>query len=332
MKQTFDISWETIAKILTAVLGIWLLWLIRDVLALFFIIAVAVAALAPVVDRWSERIPRLLAVVLVYLIIIAILSIAGLLIVPPLVHEVSQLSLSFPDYFGKLGSAFGGLGSALGFSVEQLQTVASGLANITSRVYSGAVGVIGSIIGFFTIAVVTFYLLLEKRGLRNLIASYLPVKLRAKFTALLHEIGLKMGGWLRGQLLLALVVGIIQFIGFVIIGVPFALTLGVWAAFTEIIPYIGPVLGVIPALLVAFADAPIKALFVLILFVVVQQLEANFLVPKIMSKAVGLSPVVIIFAILVGARLGGIIGVIVAVPAAAAISVLVKEYERHLKG
>lgn len=325
-----DISWQAIGRVMLAVLGLALVWQIRDVLALFFVIAVLVAAIAPVVDRWSEKIPRLFAVLLIYLIIAVILSAAGLLIVPPLVHEVGQLSLRFPDYFGRVGSFFGGLGDVLGFSTQGLETFSQGLVNITSTLYSTTVGVIGTIIGFFTIAVVTFYLLLEKRGLRNLIASYLPTKQRARFTSLLHEIGIKMGGWLRGQLLLALIVGVIDFIGMLIIGVPFALTLGVWAAFTEIIPYLGPVLGAIPAVIIAFVDTPIKGLLTLILFIVVQQIEANILAPKVMGKAVGLSPVVIIFAILIGAKLGGIAGVILAVPAAAAISVLVKEYEGKL--
>lgn len=332
MSNTIDISWQAIGRVVLAVLALALIWQIRDVLALFFVIAVLVAALAPVVDRWSERMPRLLAVLLIYLAIVIILSAAGLLIVPPLVHEVGQLSTRFPDYFGRLGASFGGLADALGFSAQGLEALSQGLANITSTLYSTTVGVIGTIIGFFTIAVVSFYLLLEKRGLRNLIASYLPTRHRARFTALLHEIGLKMGGWLRGQLLLALIVGILDFIGMLIIGVPFALTLGVWAAFTEVIPYLGPVLGAIPAVIIAFVDAPIKGLFTLILFVVVQQIEANILVPKVMGKAVGLSPVVIIFAILIGAKLGGIAGVILAVPAAAAISVLVKEYEGRLNG
>jgi len=332
VKQVFDISWQTIGKVILAGLGLYLVWLIRDVLALFFIIAVLVAALAPVVDRWSEKIPRLLAVLLIYLIIVAILSIAGLIIVPPLIHEIGQLSLNFPDYFGRLGRGFGALGGAFGLSDPQLETIAQSLANLTGRLYTTTLGVIGTVIGFFTIAVVTFYLLLEKRGLRNLVASYLPTKFRDKFTALLHQIGLKMGAWLRGQLLLALIVGIADFIGLAIIGVPFALTLGVWAALTEIIPYIGPVIGAIPAVVIAFIDAPIKGIITLILFVVVQQIESNLLVPKIMGKAVGLSPVVIIFAILVGAKLGGLIGVILAVPAAAAISVLVREYEGRLNG
>ena len=140
------------------------------------------------------------------------------------------------------------------------------------------------------------------------------------------KLATKMGGWLRGQGILMLVIGILDGIVLVVAGVPYALTLAIWGAVTEIIPYIGPPLGAIPAVIIAFVDSPIKGLIVLIAYIVIQQIEAQFLAPKVLGKAVGLSPIIIIFALLIGAKLGGIIGMLLSVPAAAALSVIIQEW------
>ncbi|MBI3495662.1 AI-2E family transporter [Candidatus Berkelbacteria bacterium] len=320
-----DISWESIAKVLLAVIAFWILWIIRDVLALFFITIIIVSALTPVVDGWSKNVPRFVAVIVLYLLILVGLSLIGSLLVPPLVREIGDLSAVLPQYLGNLSNYLGGLKNLAGLSSQQFDSISQSISNITTHVYSTTIGIIGSVVGLFTIAVVSFYLLVDPSGMNELIGSFVPKEHQLRTHRILEEITLKMGAWLRGQLLLALIVGVLDAIGLLVIGVPFALTLGVWAGFTEIIPYIGPVLGALPALAIALIASPLKGLFTLVLFALVQQLEGQVLVPKIMGKAVGLSPVVIIFAILVGAQLDGIIGVILAIPVAAAISVIIKE-------
>ena len=147
-----------------------------------------------------------------------------------------------------------------------------------------------------------------------------------KIFEVMNKIGFKMGGWLRSQFILMIIVGVADGIILMILGVPYALTLAVWGGLTEVIPYIGPWLGLIPAFIVAFTISPLKGLLIFIAYIIIQQLESQFLVPKIMGKAVGLSPVIIILAILIGAKLMGILGVLIAVPAAAAISVIIQEW------
>ena len=324
-KIIIDISWVSILKVIVALLAVWLVWSVQDIIILFFIVLVLVAALSPVVDAWSKKINRALATSLVYLLILACLVLIGLVIIPPVVAQIRSLSYDLPYLSKQIFPVFGAWREIIDFSTQSLTTLASQLQSVSSSIYSTTVGFIGGVVGVFTVLVLTFYLLLEEQGAKKLLHKYLPIQNRETYIDIMQKVGLKMGAWMRGQLFLALVVGVIDFAGLVIIGVPYALTLGVWAGLTEIIPYIGPVLGAIPAVIIALTISPIQGLLVLIFFIVVQQVESNFLVPKIMQKAVGLSPVIIILVLLIGGKLAGILGIILAVPVAATIGVFVQE-------
>jgi predicted PurR-regulated permease PerM len=133
----------------------------------------------------------------------------------------------------------------------------------------------------------------------------------------------KIGRWLRGQLLLSLIIFLMTYAGLTILGVRYALVLALFAGVTELIPYIGPFIGLVPALFIALTQSPIVALGVLVLYIIIQQLENYVIVPKVMQRAVGLNPIVIIVAMLVGAKMAGILGIILAVPVATALSVAV---------
>ena len=324
-KIIVDISWVSILKVITALLAVWLVWSVQDIIILFFIVLVLVAALSPVVDFWSKKINRVIATSLVYLLILACLVLIGFVIIPPVATQVRSLSYDLPYLSKQIFPVFGAWRDVIDFSTQSLTSLASQLQTVSSSIYSTTVGFIGGVVGVFTVLVLTFYLLLEEQGAKNFLHKYLPIQNRETYIEIMQKVGLKMGAWMRGQLFLALVVGVIDFAGLIIIGVPYALTLAVWAGLTEIIPYIGPVLGAIPAIIIALTISPIQGLLVLIFFIVVQQVESNFLVPKIMQKAVGLSPVIIILVLLIGGKLAGILGIILAVPVAATIGVFVQE-------
>jgi len=178
---------------------------------------------------------------------------------------------------------------------------------------------------FFGILVLTFYMLLQDDGLSRLIQSVVPRTYQSYTLRLLAHMQDRIALWLRGQLILSLVVGILTLIGLAVLGVKFALLLALIAALTELIPYLGPILGAIPAVFIAFTQSPTLGLMTLVLYIVVQQLENHLLVPRIMSKAVGLNPVVVIVAILIGGKIGGVVGAIVAIPIATALAVLLRE-------
>ena len=152
-----------------------------------------------------------------------------------------------------------------------------------------------------------------------------PYKYHVFLSELINKIQKKISSWLKGQIVLSLLIGFFVFISMMTLGVKYALVLALLAFLGEFIPYLGPVLAALPAILVAFIDSPLKALFVFIIFVIIQQVENHILVPKIMQKAVGLNPLISILALLIGARLGGVMGVILAIPITTAIIVIISE-------
>jgi len=322
----FDISTTSIIKIVLAILLVWFLYVIRDILVLFFIVLVIVASLAPLVNRMSRYIPRVLAVIILTIIFFGVLVAIGFVIVPPIIIQLKTLAINLPIIISKLGPVYQSIQHSIGNYQEGLFNLSSQLGKISSRLYSTTLGFVSGIVAVVTILVLAFYMLLEQDAIKNFLHQTVPGERKEKIFEITKKIGQKMGGWLRGQALLMLIVGVADSIALVSLGIPYALTLAVWGGITEVIPYIGPWLGLAPALIIAFTISPLKGLLILIAYVIIQQLESQFLVPKILGKAVGLSPVIIILALLIGAKLMGILGVIIAVPVAAAIAVLIQEW------
>ena len=325
-KVKFEISTSSIVKLAAAVLLVWFLFAVREIVVLLFIVLIIVAALIPVVNRMAKHIPRVLAVILLALIFLAILTGIGFILVPPVITQLRQLAINLPLIFSKLGPFYQSLQHSISNYQESLLNLSSGLGRMGSSLYSTTIGFISAVVAIGTIIVLTFYMLIEQDAIKNFISQVVAFEHKERLATILKKIAEKMGGWLRGQFILMLAVGILDGIALLILGIPYALVLAVWGGLTEVIPYIGPWLGLIPALIIAFTVSPLKALLILIIYVLIQQLESQFLVPKIMGRVLGLSPVIIILAILVGAKLMGMLGVVIAVPVAAAISVLIQEW------
>ena len=325
-KVKIEISTATILKIIGVFALVWFLYAIREIVVLFFVVLVIVAALGPLVDRMSKHIPRVLSVVILFLAFLGILTAIGFLIIPPIVNQIGQLANNLPFYIDKFGPILSNYQNSLGNYQEGLLNISSQLSKFSSGLYTTTVGFISGLVGAITILILSFYMLLEQNALKHFLHQTLPLEHKEKIFDIFRKIGEKMGGWFRGQILLMIVIGALYGIALPIVGVPYALTLAVWGGLTEVIPYVGPWLGLVPALIIAFTVSPLTALIVLIIYLVIQQLESQFLAPKIMGKAVGLSPVIIILALLAGAKLMGVTGMIIAVPAAGAISVLIQEW------
>lgn len=321
-----DVPFATILKVVLALLGLWLLWALRDLVVLLFVVLVLVAAISPLIDRWSARMPRIVAILLMYLLILAVLGLAGAVMVPPLVLQIGQIANVLPDFFSRFLPDVKNLRDLTSTSQESLQSIADQLGRVGSTLYTTTRGVVGGIFATFTVFILSFYLLLEEKGAKKLFLTYFPAPNREKIAASIEKIGRKLGGWLRGQLVLMLLMAVLYWVALSILGVPYALALAVWGGLMEIIPYIGPVLFAIPAVLIAFTVSPLIGFLVLVLFIVFQQLENQLIVPKVMQKTVGLSPVVIIISLLAGGKLFGILGVILAIPVAAAVSVILQEW------
>lgn len=333
-KTKFEITTATILKIVLAVLLVWFLYVVRDVAVLFFIVLVIFAALNPLVDRMSNYIPRVLSLILLFLVFILILVAVGFLLAPLVISQIHQLAINLPILVERFGPLYQKLQPTITNYQENLFKYSSQVGQITSGVFSTTVGFLSGLVAVFTVLVLSFYMLLEKDAIKKLLNDFVPLEHKERIFEVLRKIAEKMGKWLRGQALLMLIIGVADFIALSILGVPYAAILAILGGLFEVIPCIGPFLGLLPAFIIAFTISPVKALFVLIAYILIQQLEAQFLAPKIMGKAVGLSPVIIILALLCGAELMGVLGVIVAVPAAAAIAVIIQEWSeiRKIRG
>ena len=333
-KVKVEISWTTYIKLAVVVGLIYFLSRIIDVLVLLLCVLILTAALSPTINRWSKKMPRVIAILLVYLIILIALGIISYFIFPPLVYEIQNLAMQLPDISVKYSPLYNTVRDIMISSQESLLSLSQNLSNLPSQIYSTTVGVIGGIFALFTVFVLSFYILIEGHSVREFLTKNLPFDKKEAVIEALKRITLKISSWMKAQLFLGLLIAIIQYIGLLIIGVPYAITLALWAGIMELIPYLGPVLGAIPALLVAylfFQDDLMKVLFVLIWYTAVQQLEGHLLVPKIMQKVMGLSPVVIIIGLLIGGKLFGILGVILSIPIIAIITVLIQEYPKLKK-
>lgn len=329
--QTINISSWTIIRFILILLGFYLLYLIVDVLALLFVSLIVAAALDPTVDYLHKhKIPRGITLFGIYLLAFGVLSIAIILLVPALITELNEVSKSFPVIIEKVTGLFNtvqNFSEDAGFAKEiqdSIGSIQSALVSATGGVITTAVGIFGGLISFLTVLVITFYITIEEEVIKRFVFTSVPQKYQVYTMQLINAIQHKIGLWLRGQLILMLVIGLLTYFGLWIIGVEYALLLAIIAGIAEFVPFLGPIIASIPAIFIAFTQSPIDALLVVGLYVIIQQLENNLIVPKIMSKAVGLNPLVVIVVLFIGWSLAGVVGAIFSIPVATAIYVVIK--------
>jgi predicted PurR-regulated permease PerM len=328
-----DLSLFSIIKFFLVIIALVFLYMIQDVLAIMFVALILSAAVDPWVDKWEKyRIPRGISILLIYLILFSILFFTVYLLIPPISNEFQQLQVNFPDYYNKATELFTSVqafSSSHGLSQNSdslMNSIRNNVPAAISSVLDTVYNIFGSIISFFIILVIGFYFTVEENALKRAVTFFLPRKYNEQTLSLINKVQEKIGSWLVGQLVLCLIIGSLTYIGLTILGVKYALVIALFAAVGEFVPYIGPIISAFPAVFLAFTQSPIKGVLVLILFIVIQQLENNLLVPKVMQKAVGLNPIASMVAMLIGAQLAGVIGIILAIPVATAISVVIKEY------
>jgi predicted PurR-regulated permease PerM len=325
-----------IAMTVLAGILLWAAYLVRDVLLVIYvsgIFAIGFSPIVRVIERQkllpigSARFPRWLAILILYLAILGTVALVVFLTLPPLVEQGRALWSKLPEMFERgqqLLLSKGWLKQHLSMSEAFARAPGTG-GDAATRVIGAVANVAGGIFGFVTILILTFYLLVDSANLRASMLRLFPRRQRERVDAASREVTLKVSAWLGGQLLLAAVIGATSAIGLWALGVPFFYVLALISAIGEMIPVVGPLLSAIPAIAVAATVSPKTVLFVVIFFVVQQQMENHILVPKIMSRQVGVSPVTVIVALLIGGSLLGIVGAILAVPTAAILQVVAAE-------
>ncbi|MDG1950678.1 MAG: AI-2E family transporter [bacterium] len=335
--QSVSISTATFMKAVLIVLGLWFFWFIRDIVAIF-VASILLSALIDPFASWlaARKIPRGIAVIIVYTLLLAVTSVFIVALVPIIAEQGTQLFANASVYYQEAAESLGqfrqfsgdgGFAEGVVTSLESLQTEITGSFG---SLFSTVKGVVGGIAASFIILVLAFYMVVEEERMSHYFKKLAPVEYRPYVSQLLKKMQNKMGQWLRAQLILGLVVGVAVYIGLKILGVEYALLLAIIAGVLEIVPYLGPIIAVVPALMIGLAQAPIIGLSVLGLYLLIQQVENNILVPKIMQKVTGLNPVISILALLVGLKAGGVAGAILAIPLAMMSVVILEDLFRDV--
>lgn len=319
--QDLDESTKVILKVIFAFLGLAFLWLIRDIIVLLLIALILASAMEPLVDYFhAKKVPRFLSVFMVYVVVIGISALVIGLMIPPVIQQAKILAANLPQYSRALNAQIGGY-SAQDF----IQNLSSGFSSGTSVIQS-TVGVFNGALDAIAILVISFYLVAEEKGMKTFVASLIPAHHHEFTMGLINKIQKKMGLWVLGQIIISFGIFIFTYIGLSLMHVQYALVLALLAGLFEIVPYIGPFLSAIPAMFIGFIQYPSLAIWVAILYLLVHEVEAYVFVPKIMQKTVGQSPLLTLLALLIGYQLAGVIGIIVSVPLATALTVVVNEF------
>jgi len=312
----------------------WAMWEVRDALLLIYISALIAIGLSPLVDELErkrllrQRVPRWAAILVIYICIIAAVVAIGAMVIPPIVTQARELAMELPRLLhnAQLWLINRGVLTREISAREAVQQTATNTAQDTLGFVANAVlGVIGGVFGLITVLVLAFYLLVDSTSLVLVFLRLFPREKRARLEDACRRVTHKISAWLGGQLLLGAVIGSTAALGLFLLGVPFFWVLSLIAGIGEMIPIVGPILSAVPAIAVALSVRPTLALGVLLFFIGQQQLENHLLVPKIMQRQVGISPVFIIIALLIGGSLLGVMGAILAVPTAAILQVLLEE-------
>lgn len=324
---TIEISLKSILLVIGTLLLLLIAWNIRGVLIALFVAYILMSGFAPLVDWLVKRgVNKTLSVTTTYFLAIGFFAILLFAVIPPLVREIRDFASNLPVYVNWLSATFSN-SNVPGITTDNLTKLVSSKFDVAlSNLLGVALNAFSIFLLFIAVAVFAFYLLLEREKIKKNLYLLLPHLPKERVDTLAYKIELKLGSWVRGELVLMLIIGVATYIGLTLLRVEFALPLAVIAGLLEIVPNFGPTISAIPAIIIAFVQAPILAVGVLALYILIQQLENNFIVPKLMEKAVGLSPLVIIFALLVGGSIFGVIGALLAVPAAAIVHVILEDH------
>lgn len=332
MVQRIEITSNTIFRIILIILGFLFLYFIRDILIILFTSIIIASAVEPFVI-WTKKfkIPRAASVIFVYLLAFGIISLVVSLLIPPISEQIRGLLRELPSIVERLSYYFSAVKDlADKYEIHSnpdvfWQDIGSRLGQFGSGIFATTKGIISGFGAILMILVISFYLAVEEGGIIKFIKAITSEQHQGYAMNLFERSQHQIGRWLRGQLILALVVGVLVFLGLSMLGVKYALVLALIAAVLEVIPYVGPIISAIPAIILAFLQSPITGLLVLGLYVLIQQIENHLLQPKIMEKAVGLHPVTVIMVLLIGAKIAGVVGMILAVPLASVISLFIKD-------
>jgi predicted PurR-regulated permease PerM len=339
-----QVSARLVAKVVLVIAGVaaalYFLYLIREVIGLFLIAIFFAVAIAPAVNWLNHRrVPRWLAILLVYLGIGGSIFGIGLLIVPPLVNGVQDLSGNIPGYVDDLrkNQTFRDYDDRYHITAklkQQAQQLPSKLGDAAGTLRDVTVGVFTRFVQLFSILVITFFLVKDGHRLLEFIYRQVPPERARRMRQIADDISDAIAGYVLGNFVISVLAGLVTYVTLRILGVPFATPLAILFGFFDLIPLVGATLGgILVGIVVAFAaDFPLGLIAWVAVLILYQQVENNLIQPFVYGRAVQLHPLIVIVAILIGAALLGVLGALVAIPAAAAVQAVIRDFWRFRQG
>ena len=335
MEQTLDISWKTIIKVFIAGFVFYILFLVRHILIWFCFALIISLLVEPVINflRWL-RLPKILAVVLVYLSIFGVLGLMIYLLAPVFIFEINQFSQNIPDYFEKLSPLFKDLGINIAQNFEDFTaTLISGLQESSSSIIKAISVFFGGIASTILIFAFAFYISLEEKGIEKVLALLTPPQYESSIVAIFEKSQFKVSGWFGARILACLFVGIVSFIVFFLLGVKYAFTLALISGVLTFIPLIGPLITAILAFLfVGVSNSWLLAVYIVIALTIIQEIENKIITPILMKKFLDLPPILVLMSLLVGGTIFGFLGMIFIVPIFGIIYEFLKEFLEKKRG
>jgi predicted PurR-regulated permease PerM len=337
-----SITPSTITSAVLITLAAYVLWLLRDLFLLVLTAIVIASAIEPQIAFFIRyHIPRFFAAILVYVIVFGGIFATLYLLFPPIIADAAGFLSAMPQYLETLNAtgSFSSLADATSLigTSHDLQSFIQMLFSLQSLFTAGSGSIIQLFVTFFggifsltLVVVLSFYFALQDTGVDDFLRLVLPREHEDYAVDLWKRAQKKIGLWMQGQILLSVIVGILVYLGLLIIGIPYALLLAVFTALAEIIPVFGSLIAGALAVVIAFSDGGVAlAAIVLGLYVVVNQFESNLIYPLIVKKIVGIPPLLVIVALIAGYTLAGFLGVLLSVPLAAVLLEFINDFDKR---
>jgi len=331
--KVLDISWGTILKIGIAFFGFYILYLIRDIL-IWFIFALIISILFnPAIDFLQRRkIPQAIATIFIFIFIFGILGFLIYLITPVFVSEIQQFTKLFPQYFEKFAPPLKELGLEVFESFEIFtKNFQEWLISASTSIFAALSAIFGGIFATLTIFILAIFLSLEEKGIERVIRVFSAKKQEQEVLNLWKSCQAKVSGWFGAKILACLFVSILSYIALWLFKINYPFALALFAGITNIIPIVGPILAGVMIALIAALDSWLKAFLILIVFILIQQIEGNILTPILTKKFIGLPPALVLISLLIGGKLWGVLGAILAIPLAGIVFEFTRDYLKKRK-
>lgn len=335
-KRVIEISWHTIYRILAVFILVVFLYLIRDILAILLFAVVIASAIDPLAV-WLEKrgLSRVLTVLMVYIFLFTIVGSVIYLLIPPLLSEVRELAVSLPHYLEKVNVYFGiaqpaeNAGQTLAGTLKDfLLKLEGNLGDIAANTFRTAINIFGGVTSIVLVVVISFYLSMRDKGIDDFLRAIIPAEHEDYVMEIWERSKRKIGRWVQGQLLLGFIVGVAVYVGLALLGVKYALILGIVAGIAELVPIVGVMISGTIAIVLSAAQDPFLGVMALLLFVIIQQFENHVIVPLVMRRIMGLNPVIVVLSLVIGLQLGGILGMLLGIPAAAVAVEFWSDFEK----